>query len=66
MLEEIKEYQILNEEEKLKTYGTGAISVSLVTCFAIVAIVTVVIYKMYGAKTGDITLPGGFKFKFTT
>ena len=24
------------------------------------------IYKVFSSKTGDITLPGGFKFKFTT
>ena len=24
-----------------------------------------VIYKVYGSKSGDITLPGGFKFKFS-
>ena len=38
----------------------------IITAFAIVAIVTIVVYKLYGSKSGDVTLPGGFKFKFTT
>ena len=29
------------------------------------AFLPVVIYKVYGSKSGDITLPGGFKFKFS-
>lgn len=66
MLRELSTYQILSDEELERTYGNGAITLTFVTCFAIIAIVTVLIYKIYGAKTGDITLPGGFKFKFTT
>ena len=38
----------------------------IIASFAVIAIVTVVIYKVFASKTGDITLPGGFKFKFTT
>ena len=38
----------------------------IIAAFAVIAIVTVVIYKVFSSKTGDITLPGGFKFKFTT
>lgn len=66
MLEQIKEYTIIEDEELETTYGNGAVTLTFVTCFAIVAIVTVLIYKIYGSKSGDITLPGGFKFKFTT
>lgn len=66
MLEELSYKKISKEEQKLK-YGKGAeLGMGIVTAFAIIAIITVVVYKIYGSKTGDITLPGGFKFKFTT
>ena len=60
------EYQKVNLKRQYVSYGKGDMSMGLVTAFAVVAVVTIVIYKIYGSKTGDITLPGGFKFKFTT
>ena len=60
------EYQKVNLKKQYVSYGKGDMSMGLVTAFAVVAVVTIVIYKIYGSKTGDITLPGGFKFKFTT
>lgn len=66
MLNEL-EYEELTKSEEEVFYGKGGGgALSLVTTFAIVAIVTIVIYKLYKSKTGDITLPGGYKFKFTT
>lgn len=66
MLNEIN-YEIVPESRLIKYYGKGADStMGLVTAFAIIAIITIVLYKIYGSKTGDITLPGGFKFKFTS
>ena len=65
MLEQL-EYQKVNLKKQYVSYGKGDMSMGLVTAFAVVAVVTIVIYKIYGSKTGDITLPGGFKFKFTT
>lgn len=66
MLNEIN-YQELSQEEQQISYGKGAeLGMGIVTAFAIIAIITIVVYKIYGSKTGDITLPGGFKFKFTT
>ena len=66
MLEELS-YKKLSKEEQKHKYGKGAeLGMGIVTAFAIIAIITVVVYKIYGSKTGDITLPGGFKFKFTT
>ena len=66
MLKELK-YEKISEERLNNTYGTGGdLGMGIITAFAIVAIVTVVIYKLYGSKSGDVTLPGGFKFKFTT
>jgi len=66
MSEEIN-YEIINDNELKTQYGKGAaLGVGLVTAFGVIAIVSVIIYKIYGAKTADISLPGGFKFKFTT
>ena len=66
MLNEIN-YRKLNEDEKEIVYGKGAdLGMSIITAFGIVAIITVIVYKIFGSKTGDVTLPGGFKIRFTT
>lgn len=50
-----------------KAYGQGTdLGMGIITAFAIVAIITIVVYKLFNARTGDIQLPGGFKIKFTT
>lgn len=65
MLNEIK-YQIIDKRSQLEHYGLGAeLGMGLIAAFGVIAIITVVIYKVYGSKSGDITLPGGFKFKFS-
>ena len=66
MLEEIN-YQIISDDNANITYGKGAeLGMGVIMAFAVVAIVTIVVYKLYQSKTGEITLPGGYKFKFTT
>lgn len=66
MLNELN-YEIVSESRLNTYYGKGADStMGIVTAFAIIAVITIVIYKIYGSKSGDITLPGGFKFKFTS
>ena len=66
MLKELK-YEVIEESKYEKIYGKGAeLGMGIIAVFAVIAIVTVVIYKVFSSKTGDITLPGGFKFKFTT
>ena len=65
MLNNIK-YEIINEDVQKRCYGLGAeLGMGLIAAFGVIAIITVVIYKVYGSKSGDITLPGGFKFKFS-
>lgn len=60
-------YRKLTNEECSNLYGKGAeLGMGIITAFVVVTIVTVVAYKIFGSKKGDITLPGGFKFKFTT
>ena len=65
MLNELS-YKKVSIKDCKVTYGTGDASMGIVTAFAVIAIITIVIYKIYGSKTGDLTLPGGFKLKFTT
>lgn len=66
MLNEIN-YKILDEQELKEHYGKGSeLGMGLVATFVIVAVVTVLLYKIYNSKSGDITLPGGYKFKFTS
>ena len=66
MLNEIN-YKILDDNSASNTYGKGAeLGMGVVMAFAIIAIVTIVVYKMFQSKSGEITLPGGYKFKFTT
>lgn len=66
MLNEIN-HKILDEQELKEHYGKGSeLGMGLVATFVIVAVVTVLLYKIYNSKSGDITLPGGYKFKFTS
>ena len=65
MLKELNYIKVSKNNQK-RCFGKGAAGMGIVTAFAVVAIVTIVIYKIYGSKTGDLSLPGGFKFKFTT
>lgn len=66
MLSEIN-YQKIKPTTLKEKYGKGAdLGMGLVLAFGVVAIVTIIVYKLYGSASGDITLPGGFKFKFTT
>ncbi len=66
MLDEIN-YQIIPLALQKEKHGKGAeLGMGVITAFGVIAIVTIVIYKLYSAKSGDIALPGGFKFKFTT
>ena len=66
MLLEIK-YNELSKNKLKERYGKGAdLGMGLVLAFGVVAVVTIIVYKLYSSSSGDITLPGGFKFKFTT
>lgn len=66
MLEQIN-YSLIDENTANMSYGKGVeLGMGVVMAFAVVAIITIVVYKMYQSKSGEITLPGGYKFKFTT
>lgn len=64
MIQDLK-YEQISDEEAKDIYGTGiALGFGLVATFGIVAAICVVIYKLFGAKKAEISLPGGFKFEF--
>lgn len=64
MLEKIN-YIVISDEEAKHIYGNGvALGFGLVATFGIVATLTVLLYKIFGSKKAEITLPGGFKFEF--
>ena len=66
MLNEIS-YEIVDGSKLNQYYGKGAeLGMGVVVAFAVIAIITVVVYKLFRSSTGEITLPGGYKFKFTT
>lgn len=66
MLNEIN-YILIDKSELDIEYGKGTeLGMGIVAAFVIVSVVTVLLYKIYNSKSSDITLPGGYKFKFTS
>lgn len=53
----------LSDEECLKI-TTGEIALTSVLAICAIAIVAVVIYKMFMSKEGGTTIPGGWKFSW--
>ncbi len=61
MLDKLK-YEELSLCETKEIKG-GFLGLDVVTAFVILSMVSVLIYKIFGCKVADISLPGGFKFK---
>ncbi len=61
MLEKLH-YEEMSLEETKSIKG-GFLGLEVVTAFAILSVISVLIYKIFSSKATDITLPGGFKFK---
>ena len=55
----------LTEVETRSIIG-GEITIAAVMAAMAAAIVAVVIYRLFMSDKGNVSLPGGFKFKFTT
>ncbi len=47
-----------------KVKGGEAITLTAVMAILIIAIVTVVVFKLFTSKQGSTTIPGGFKFEW--
>lgn len=56
-------YELVSDDELNNICGKSA-SAGLVAVFGVVGSICIIIYKLYGAKKANITLPGGFKFEF--
>ena len=53
---------ILTEEELENNKPGEAITVAAVMACLVASIVAVIIYKLFISGTGNVTIPGGFKF----
>ena len=53
-------------KQELSTHYVGeAITLSAVMAIVAVAIVAVVVYKLFLSKKGETSIPGGWKFSWT-
>jgi len=51
--------------EELESFHCGeAMTLAAVMAVLVIAIVTVVVYKLYSSGDGLVTLPGGYKFQW--
>ncbi len=57
-------YQELSIEETKNIKG-GFLGLEVVTAFAILSVISVLIYKIFSSRASEINLPGGFKFKLS-
>lgn len=49
-------------EEECKNIQTGAVTLTAVMAICAIAIVAVVVYRLFMSKEGSSTIPGGWKF----
>ena len=57
-------YELLNDYALSKVTGGEAITLTAIMAVLIIAIVTVVVYKLFTSRQGSTTIPGGFKFEW--
>jgi len=55
---------ILSDQELATITGGEPITMTAVMAILIIAVVTVIVYKLFISRTGQTTLPGGFKFEW--
>ncbi|HHU27854.1 TPA: hypothetical protein GXZ54_01705 [bacterium] len=56
----------LTISEQKALYGGEAITLTLVLTYTAVAIITVIVWKLYQSRKGKVTFPGGFLFEWGT
>ena len=49
-------------EEECRNITTGAVTLTAVMAICAIAIVAVVVYRMFMSKEGSTAIPGGWKF----
>ncbi len=56
--------QVLSDFELAEIKGGEPLSMTAIMTVLIIAVVTVIIYKLFISSSGKTTLPGGFKFEW--
>ena len=57
-------YHLMNQEEMRNHYVGEAITVTAVMAILTVAVMAVVIYRLFRSGKGGVTVPGGWKFSW--
>ena len=57
-------FELLSEQEMNATYVGEAITVSAVMAIICIAIMAVVVYRLFRSSKGNVTVPGGWKFSW--
>ena len=57
-------YKLLSEEEMQNHYVGEAITVTAVMALLTVAVMAVVIYRLFRSGKGGVSVPGGWKFSW--
>ena len=57
-------YQLMNTEEMKNHYVGEAITVTAVMAILTVAVMAVVVYRLFRSGKGGVTVPGGWKFSW--
>jgi hypothetical protein len=55
---------LLTNAEMANIKGGEAITLAAVMTILVIAIITVVVYKLFTSHAGSTTIPGGFKFEW--
>ncbi len=43
----------------------GFLGMDVIAAFAVLSMVTILVYKIFTSNSSNVSLPGGFKFKLT-
>ena len=57
-------YQIMSQKEMQNHYVGEAITVTAVMALVTVAVMAVVLYRLFRSGKGGVTVPGGWKFSW--
>ena len=57
-------YHLMNQEEMKNHYVGEAITVTAVMALLTVAVMAVVIYRLFRSGKGGVSVPGGWKFSW--
>ncbi|OQC49725.1 MAG: hypothetical protein BWX57_00746 [Tenericutes bacterium ADurb.Bin024] len=56
--------RLLTNAEMATIKGGEPVTLAAVMTILVIAIVTVIVYKLFTSKAGSTTIPGGFKFEW--